>query len=101
MTTTIVQFPIPDGWTREQVEEAIHASAPLFQNVPGLIRKHYLASMESRTWGGAYIWESREQAEAFYGEPFIERIRSRYGATPSITHFDSPLTIDNAAALTL
>ena len=35
------------------------ASAPSYQNVDGLRRKHYLLSDDGRTAGGVYLWDSR------------------------------------------
>jgi hypothetical protein len=97
MTITVVQMAFPDGWNREQVEQASRESAPIFRNLPGLIRKHYLLSMETQTWGGVYVWASREQAEAFYTDLFCQHIRDCYGVEPSITLFDSPLVVENQA----
>ena len=53
------------------------ASAPNYQNVDGLRRKHFLLSDDGRTAGGVYLWDSREQAEALYDEAW----RSPSGGT--------------------
>ena len=70
------------------------ASAPKYQNVPGLLRKHYLLGDEGRVGGGVYIWESRAAAEALYDDAWRAGIEQRYGSPPTIEFFDSPVTVD-------
>ena len=39
--------------------------APTFAAIPGLLAKVWLADEESNTYGGVYLWESREAMAEF------------------------------------
>lgn len=95
MITAIVQFKLSEPLTREKARESFLSSAPRFRKTKGLIRKYYLLSEDGGTAGGAYLWESREEAEQLYTDAWKGSIRSRYGAEPTVTYFESPVVVDN------
>ena len=64
--------------------------------MPGLIRKYYLYG-DDGVAGGAYLWESREAAEAVYTAEWREMIAARYGSEPMVTYFETPLVVDNVS----
>jgi hypothetical protein len=97
MITVIVRFPLPEGLSFEEVKVAYEHSAPQFRGAAGLIRKYYLLGAD-QTGGGVYLWESRAAAEAMYSDAWRQRIAQRFGASPQIEYFETPLVIDNAAA---
>lgn len=90
----IVQFDLPKR-SHEQAVQGGQASAPTYRRLAGagLISKHYLNG-ESGT-GGVYLWESREAAEAWYTDELIEQLTERFGARPSLTWYDTHVTVDN------
>ena len=63
MITAIVHFPLPAPLTLEEATEVFRSTAPIYRNVPGLVRKVYLLSEDGRTAGGVYLWETRAAAE--------------------------------------
>ncbi|MBQ0822038.1 YdhR family protein [Microvirga terrae] len=97
MITAIVRFPLPEGLSSDEVKAAYEHFAPQFRGAAGLIRKYYLLGAE-RTGGGVYLWESLEAVERMYSDAWRQRIAERFGASPQIEYFDTPLVIDNAAA---
>ena len=96
MITAVVQFKLPEGTSQEDVFAAFKASAPNYQGMPGLIRKYYLYG-ENGVAGGAYLWESREAAEAVYTAEWRKMVTERYGSEPTIAYFDTPVIVDNAS----
>ena len=78
--TAIVRFALPEGKTRAAAKAAFEASAPLYRSVPGLIRKYYLLSEDSRTGGGVYLFDSREDGERLYDAAWRAGIQERLGA---------------------
>jgi hypothetical protein len=96
MITVIVNFPAPAGATVESMWDAFKTTAPNYEGLPGLVRKSYLFDPENGIGGGAYLWESREQAEAFYDEAWRKRIEDKYGSQPVISFFESPVIVDNS-----
>ncbi len=95
MITAIVQFKLPQPVSREQGKEIFSSTAPKYRDVPGLIRKYYLLSMDGQTAGGVYLWESRQQAEQLYTEEWQKFIQGKYGSRPSVTYYESPVIVDN------
>jgi hypothetical protein len=56
-----------------------------------------MLSEDGRRGGGAYLWRSRTLAEPFYGDEFRHLIRERYGSTPHVRFFETPVLVDNEA----
>jgi hypothetical protein len=101
MITVIVQFGLPQPITRDRAREIFSSSAPRYRMVPGLLRKYYILSTDGGTAGGVYLWRSREHADRFYTDEWKEGIREKYGALPSVTHFECPVVVDNVVHETI
>jgi len=95
MITALVQFKLPQPVTREKAQEIFVSTAPKYRETPGLIRKYYLLSEDGGTAGGVYLWKSKKDAEALYTNEWGSYIREKYGASPSVTYFESPVVVDN------
>ena len=90
----IVQFDLP----RREESQAIAgglASAPTYRElgVSGLIRKDYLNG-DSGT-GGVYLWADRQSAQAWFTEERLHSLAERFGAMPTLTWYDTYVTVDN------
>jgi len=95
MITTIVQYRLPPSIDQAACAEHFRRIAPGFRDVPGLIRKQFIYAEDG--WaGGAYLWRSRADAEAFYSGPWLEGIRKRYGMDPEIRYFHTAAVTDNS-----
>src|SRR5262245_49276811 len=90
----IVRFPLDPPATAGDARAMFEASAPNYQKLPGLLRKHYLRAEDGAVGGGVYLWESRAAAEAVYDEAWQKRITDKYGAPPTIEYYESPVTVD-------
>ena len=76
------------------VRASFEASAPTYQGLPGLLRKHYLRAEDGTVGGGVYLWESKQAAEAVYDEAWRRRLTERFGEPPRIEYFESPVTVE-------
>jgi heme-degrading monooxygenase HmoA len=90
----IVRFPLDPPLPAGDVWAMFEKSAPSYQNLPGLLRKHYLRAEDGATAGGVYLWESRAAAEAVYDEAWHTRVTEKYGARPTVEYFESVVTVD-------
>lgn len=90
----IVQFDLPKR-TEEQAIKGGTGTAPTYRalGAKGLIRKDYLNG-ETGT-GGVYLWESRQDAEAWYTEERLADLTQRFGVRPRLTWYDTHVTVDN------
>jgi hypothetical protein len=95
MITAIVRFPLPKEMGVETAKALYEKSVPIYQRAPGLIRKYYLYG-EQPMGGGVYLWESREAAERQYSAAWKNMIAEKYGAQPEITHYETPVIVDNS-----
>ena len=95
MITALVQIELPQPLSREEAREIFSGTAPKYREIHGLIRKHYILSMDGGTAGGVYLWHSREDAAKLYTDEWKKFILDKYGVLPSVTYFESPVTVDN------
>jgi hypothetical protein len=83
MTT---RFTMPEDTDWEQVRAlAVQRAYEMYRNVPGLRSKAFIFAPDRNEYGGNYVWETQDDAEAFLrsdawsrivsllGEPRIER----------------------------
>lgn len=94
MIIAIVRFPLDSAMSADAVRASFEASAPSYQGLPGLLRKHYLLGEGGTVGGGVYLWETKAAAEAVYNEAWRERLTERFGASPTVEYFESPVTVD-------
>jgi heme-degrading monooxygenase HmoA len=60
----IVNFRL-EGIGEEDYRKHCEAIAPAFANLPGLVSKTWLANPDTNTYGGVYVWRSREAMEDY------------------------------------
>ena len=100
MILALVQIPL-DGPKRDH--DAVIAqsleSTRIFREVPGLLRKYYLNSEAGG--GGVYLFDTAENARAWFHEGWADWMEGRFGARPTLTLFDNPVTLDNAGGAVL
>ena len=95
MTTILTRFPLPANVPAEEVRAAFTEAAPYFRNVPGLIRKQFLLSLDGKTAGGVYLWNDEVAARSFMLERVAPMIRSKFRVEPTIEFFESPVIVEN------
>jgi hypothetical protein len=88
MYVQVVNFNLKDT-TEQEYRAVCEQEASVFGELPGLIAKYWLADPETNTYGGVYLWESREALDEYLNgeiwvavkaDPHITNITSReYG----------------------
>lgn len=86
MFATTVRFAMPADTDWEALRQlAVRRAFEVYRGVPGLRAKAFVFSPERREYGGNYVWETQDDAEAFLrseaflkvvallGEPRVER----------------------------
>lgn len=91
-----VTVPIPASLTRAAVEAGMAKSVPLYERIPGLVRKYF--TIGEGTFGGLYLFRDRAAAQAWFSEAWAAKAAATYGARPTVTYFDVPLVVDNSGA---
>jgi hypothetical protein len=95
LVTVVVAVPTPASADRARIEAGINASVPRYQMMPGLLKKYF--TIGEGTFGGVYLFETRAAAQAAFSDAWKAQVVTTYGAPPSVTYFDVPLVLDNAA----
>jgi hypothetical protein len=95
MIVAIVRIPLP-GPKRDTAEVVAQSleSTVIFHRVAGLQRKYYLNSEDGG--GGIYVFDTRENAEAWFDGGWADWMEGRFGVRPTLALFDAPVVLDNA-----
>ena len=88
---TLVEIPTPAGVTREKLNAEFAAAVPLYQKIPGLLRKHF--TVTSTAFGGVYVWKDEASAKNWLNTAWHERVRKTYGQDAKIEWFDAPILL--------
>lgn len=86
MFATTIRFTMPADTDWEKLRQlAVRRAFEVYRSMPGLRAKAFVFSPERSEFGGNYVWETQDDAEAFlrsdawrkalslYGEPRLER----------------------------
>jgi hypothetical protein len=73
MHVQIINFQLK-GVTEADYAGLADQLAPVFAEVPGLVRKVWLANSETGTYGGVYIWRDRQAMEDFSTSELCESV---------------------------
>ena len=95
MICEIVDYPAPEGASREEMIADAETVVPKWRAQPDLIRKHFLWRDDGRRCCGVYLWKSREAAERAHDAAWREAVRQRTGEAPEISYFDAFMILDN------
>src|SRR5471032_3322935 len=95
MTIVLTRFALRVRLSHNDAEKVFLSTAPLYQGLAGLLRKHYLLSEDGLTAGAVYVWESRAEAEKLYTSEWRQFVTEKYGSEPSVVFFDNLVTVDN------
>jgi hypothetical protein len=94
-TVVSVQIRLPEPLSSEEASRLAEETAPKYKEAPGLVRKYFVRGEDGLTWGGVYLWETREDAEALFDEEWQERVKETYGSPPTMEWLDCALVLDN------
>ena len=94
MIIVIVTFNLSPAVTEAILKEKFLASAAIYKDTPGLIRKNYLSDIKNNTGGGVYCFDTLANAESWFDEKRIKWLTERY-SKPEIIFYDNPIIVDN------
>ena len=96
MIAVLVSWELESPIFREALIEKFQARRALYDGMSELYFKAYWIDEDRGEYGGFYLWESREAAEALYTPEWIERATAHYGSRPEIRYLDVPVFVNNA-----
>ena len=84
MHVQVVNFNL-EGISRAEYETVCNELAEAFAALPGLVSKHWLADEKNNTYGGVYIWKTREAYDTFVNSELFAGV----GANPALVNISS------------
>ena len=75
MHIQIINFNL-EGINRAEYEGVCNELAEAFAAFPGLVSKHWLADEKNNTYGGVYIWETKEAYEEYLNSELFAGVGS-------------------------
>ena len=94
MIVVRVQFPVKVS-NKDEFIKKMAATTPKYEGMEGLTRKYYVMNDEGDQAGGIYLWETREQAEAWYNAEWVKYMTEAWGEAPLLEYLDCPIVVDN------
>ena len=88
MVFAVVTYGLPDGTDRKTAVQMFRDSIPRYMSTPGLLRKNVL--YRNGLGGGAYLFESREAADAAFNKNWKEYMTAKYDHPPEIEIYEMP-----------
>jgi heme-degrading monooxygenase HmoA len=89
---SLVTLPIPTGLPREKLISEFNAAIPVYQRVPGLLRKYFVITTDGQ-FGGIYLWDKQSNAEQWFNAAWHQRAQSTYGKAATLEWFDAPILL--------
>ena len=77
MQAQIITYQLKDISQAEYLKKMVEPDAPILAKVNGLISKVWLADVEKNSFGGFYLWESKEAMETFMHSDLVKAVVSR------------------------
>lgn len=62
----------------DEIKRRYPERMPEFRVVPGLVQKYYIYDESSNEWGGIYVWDSEESAQAYLESDLRKTIPATY-----------------------
>jgi heme-degrading monooxygenase HmoA len=97
MVTMTTRFSLPASTDWKVLRATILERARLYEGMAGLRSKAFVIDEASREYGGNYLWESREAAEAFLASETFRGAAAKYGA-PNVRIHEVVAYVEGAAA---
>ena len=95
MYCVVWTYKMPPGYSAAQIKELFAKTAQIYVGVPGLVRKYFGHSDDRLSVVGIYLWESKEQADAFYSPEWTAGVVSRWGSMPAKTEWQVPQVVEH------
>lgn len=90
--STLVEVPVADGQSRQQVSARLLQSASADQAIAGLMRRYFIVS-DHGTFGTISLWKDEASARSALDGAWSERMLRESGRAPQVEWFDTPILL--------
>jgi hypothetical protein len=92
---TIVRVPKPWYAPQMLVVSKMRDSMAEYAKIPGLTYKVYTLAQADKRYGGIYLWQSRQSAEAWFNPNWFARVEKERGAPGEVRTFEALKALDH------
>ena len=96
MFAACFRFSVPEGADLNAIRGLMKDRAKQFRNLPGLRSKAFLLDVDRREIGGNYVWETREQLDAYLRSDLYLDVVRKIGEPRELRIYEVPEYVDNA-----
>lgn len=82
---TIVSMRMKSNKSPEELDQLSRAGFPKFRALDSLSQKYYVHNKKDDTYGGIYLFHTREAAEAYVNGPIVASVAERFGVVGNVT----------------
>ena len=96
MIGVFVTFSYGDNFDEQAVRKIAETARARFEGMPGLRSKAFTVNPGKREATNFYIWDSEDEAKAFFTGALLERIAGLYGVRPVVEFVQIATLVENA-----
>jgi heme-degrading monooxygenase HmoA len=90
-----VTFRYGNNFDERAVRKTAETARARFEGMPGLRSKAFTLNSEKREAANFYIWDSEEDAKAFFTDELVERVAGLYGVRPGVEFVQIAAFVEN------
>jgi heme-degrading monooxygenase HmoA len=91
-----VTFRYGNSFDERAVRKTAETARARFEGMPGLRSKAFTLNSEKREAANFYIWDSEEDAKAFFTDELVERVAGLYGVRPGVEFVQIAALVENS-----
>lgn len=96
MITVIVKYTTPKSYTQQEITGMMRFGAQqMFQGMPHLLNKQFCFDVNTSQGVSIYLWDSRDSAEAFFNDAFMQQFQQSMGTIPTVEYYNTIVAVDN------
>jgi hypothetical protein len=96
MIGVFVTFRYADNFDEQAVRKIAETARARFEGMPGLRSKAFTVNSGKREATNFYVWDSEDEAKAFFTDTLLERVTGLYGVRPSVEFVQIATLVENA-----
>ena|SRR5438105_2399940 len=91
-----IRFHLPSTTDWNATRQLMLQRAALYRNVDGLVSKAFVLNPASGEYGGNYVWESKEAAQAFLSSELFQGAVRKFGQ-PTVNEYEVVTYLEHGA----
>ena len=96
MQSVIVEFQYGEEFDSAHVAGIAGEARGRFEGLPRLRQKTFTIDEQNRRATNVYLWESEDDARAFFNDELVDQVTHLYGVRPTVSFAEVAELVENA-----